>query len=60
MKRLITIAAAAAIAGLSFTATAYANAFAAWEVANVSWDYVLNVRAWPSSESAIRTARRCR
>ncbi len=54
MKRLITIAAAAAVAGLSFTATAYANAFAAWEVANVAWDDVLNVRAWPSSESAIR------
>ncbi|MCP4998449.1 MAG: SH3 domain-containing protein [Hyphomicrobiales bacterium] len=34
--------------------SAHAATFAAWEVANVDWDDVLNVRAWPSSKSAIR------
>ncbi|MEX3008061.1 SH3 domain-containing protein [Hoeflea sp. TYP-13] len=34
--------------------SANAATFAAWEVANVDWDDVLNVRAWPSSKSAIR------
>lgn len=33
---------------------AQASSFAAWEVANVAWDDVLNVRAWPSTKSAIR------
>ena len=54
MKRLITILTAAMISGAAFTSTATANAFVAWEVANVDWNDVLNVRAWPSSKSAIR------
>ena len=54
MKRLITIISAAAIGCMSIATGASATAFAAWEVANVAWNDVLNVRAWPSSESAIR------
>lgn len=56
MKRMITLCAAAAIAATSFATSVSANAFVAWEVANVAWDDVLNVRAWPSSKSAIRAA----
>ncbi|MBW8639426.1 SH3 domain-containing protein [Hoeflea sp. WL0058] len=33
---------------------AYANAFVAWQVSDVAWNDILNVRAWPSSKSAIR------
>lgn len=54
MKRMTKIMAVAAIGGISMMSGAAASAFAAWEVANVAWNDVLNVRAWPSSESAIR------
>ena len=48
------ILAALAVACTMSVQSAHASTFAAWEVANVDWDDVLNVRAWPSSESAIR------
>lgn len=54
MKRLTAITAAAAISLVTMATGAAANAFATWKVANVAWNDVLNVRAWPSSKSAIR------
>lgn len=56
MKRMITLCAATALAATTLATAVSANAFVAWEVANVAWDDVLNVRAWPSSKSAIRAA----
>lgn len=45
---------------LAVTATAImapaaaANIFVAWQVSDVAWNDVLNARAWPSAQSAIR------
>ncbi len=50
------LAAVVLTAGALFTAPTTASTFAAWEVTNVEWNDVLNVRAWPSSKSAIRAA----
>ncbi|MCY6381535.1 SH3 domain-containing protein [Hoeflea prorocentri] len=49
-----TLLAVIAVAGSLAAPSAHASGFAAWEVANVDWNDVLNVRAWPSSKSAIR------
>ena len=54
MKTSRGIFAALLIATTCAVAPVSANTFAAWEVSNVSWDDVLNVRAWPASTSAIR------
>lgn len=46
---------AALVVAIAMSANpAQSSTFAAWEVANVDWNDVLNVRAWPSSQSAIR------
>lgn len=51
------IATAVAIAALVATAApAAASAFVAWEVTNVPWGDVLNVRAYPASTSQIQSA----
>lgn len=47
-------AALAMVAGLA--AGAQASAFHAWEVANVAWGDVLNVRKYPASTSQIQSA----
>lgn len=48
-RRVATAAAAIAIALTTLPASA--TTFAAWEVANVPWGDVLNVRKYPSSKS---------
>lgn len=49
-----SLLAAIFVASSLATPAAQANTFVSWEVANVDWDDVLNVRAWPSPQSAIR------
>ena len=58
MKSVLNTAAAALIASsVAFLAgKADAAAFAAWQVANVPWGDVLNVRKYPSSNSQIQAA----
>lgn len=52
----ILFAAVAAASMLTAGAPAGASVFHAWEVTDVSWGDVLNVRRWPSSQSAIESA----
>lgn len=49
MKVVLTAAALATAAP-----AALANTFVAWQVSDVAWNDVLNARAWPSSQSAVR------
>jgi len=53
MKTLIKIALAAGTLAITAPA-AMANTFVAWQVSDVAWDDVLNARAWPSAQSAVR------
>ncbi|MEX0345077.1 MAG: SH3 domain-containing protein [Rhizobiaceae bacterium] len=52
---LLTAAGITALSTLSI-APAHATAFAAWEVANVPWGDVLNVRKYPSPKSRKQAA----
>ena len=52
----ILFAAVAAASMLTAGAPAGASVFHAWEVTDVSWGDVLNVRRWPSSQSSIESA----
>ena len=56
MLRLIAAAASLLAAIAAPASTTSASAFSAWEVANVSYGDVLNVRRWPSAQSQIRAA----
>jgi len=52
----ILFAAVAAASMLTAGAPAGASVFHAWQVTDVSWGDVLNVRRWPSSQSWIESA----
>ncbi len=54
MKTLVKITLAAAAIVATAAPAAMANTFVAWKVSGVAWNDVLNARAWPSSQSAIR------
>jgi uncharacterized protein YraI len=53
MTSLLKIALAAAAFAIIAPA-AMANTFVAWQVSDVAWKDVLNARAWPSTQSAVR------
>lgn len=53
MKRLLKVALATAAFAITASA-AMANTFVAWQVSDVAWNDVLNARAWPSAQSAVR------
>jgi hypothetical protein len=54
MTSLRLICAIAMLAVAAPVTNAAAATFAAWEVSGVAWNDVLNARAWPSANSAIR------
>ncbi|MCI5073548.1 SH3 domain-containing protein [Oricola sp.] len=52
----IPIALAVTVAALATSLPSKASVFHAWEVTNVPWGDVLNVRRWPASYSQIESA----
>ncbi|WP_425419025.1 SH3 domain-containing protein [Oricola indica] len=54
--KMIPIALAALITATAATAPVGASVFHAWEVTNVSWGDLLNVRRWPASYSQKQSA----
>ena len=55
-SRLWILAAAMAVAGFAQAQPSSASTFVAWEVANVPWGDVLNVRKYPSPNSQKQAA----
>ncbi|MFZ2099665.1 MAG: SH3 domain-containing protein [Oricola sp.] len=55
-SKTILVALAALAAFATVPAPAGASAFHAWQVTDVSWGDVLNVRRWPSARSQIQAA----
>lgn len=56
LSRIATAAVLAATAAVATATPSVSSAFVAWQVTNVPWGDVLNVRKYPSSNSQIQSA----